>query len=202
MDDTFIDGELVAQFVGIVAAANLQVQLFNGQELSLTEEELEIQIEEGMAEIARIYEKHPRFSQRAYTQQMIKKIQHAGEENLWPIFSDYCAFLTAIDASKELPNLLERFKARKWWEWTSLQLSRQAFLDVAFCVIDGAAIVLEETGQIEFDVAQAVNHVSLAFEIPLPRELREHVCFHICDTPDEYEGVHWDQSDDTPSVLQ
>jgi len=209
MDETFTDGELVEQFVEIVAMASLKAQVEGGLLLSPTEEELEHMIETSLIKMSAIYKAGHFFDQEKYIDEMARQLLEAKRtgEDLWPIFSRFCSFLVALEMAKDLPSLVKKFKELRWWEWTGGHIDLKAFKNVTFLgfayqIIDAAARELEKDDGLDFDVAQAVQHVALAFKIQLPEKLGECIYFQLCDDPGEYRAAKCDHLDNPTGWMQ
>lgn len=204
MDNAFKDGELVALFLELVELAHLQTQVDNGEVVEPSEDPPEGRMHECFVEMARIYELYPRFQQQRYMDELTRRLRKIPQDDpsIWPIFSHHCRFLTAIAAIEDLPELIGRFRTYGWLEWTHLQLVTGPFEEYAMTVICGAERMLEEEGNISFEAAHMVNHISLAFDMELPTVLGEYIKFVLCDTPNEYQEERWDQPGGSSGFLQ
>lgn len=192
MDDSFTDGDLVEQFVEIVATLTQAAQAADDDDSS--EEEHKGRVTECLEKMSAIYQAGHSFERQKYINEMARRLKEKEEqgEDMWPVLAQYCTYIASVEMTKVLPAVGRAFKHLGWREWTPEGLQEPVFEDVIFQtvakrIIDAACRELKEPNGLDFEVAQTVWYLSTTLDISLPAELRQRVNFLISGNLEEFE---------------
>lgn len=185
--------DMVDLFMEIIAAERIRRDLEKMREMDCepgedepTEEELLQIVEDNFEKLLDLHRQGERFNQVAYAEEMRKAVcPTADSDQVWEYFNHYTQFVTIIRDSKNLPDILKRFRESGLTDWTYLKVDRKTFKRFAEAFVEGAEEAFTQGIEIDADAALKIGGVADFYRIELSSELRVMIDFQLCESVDD-----------------